>query len=153
MNEFCNACHGDSAPGASTNVQCRRLRRGPLHRWLAAAATASQPYVTNSTFNAPLNGGGFSDGRQQLGLGESALRPPTTTITSAHSMETHERSVGCRQRRQLSPLYLICTSCHDPHGSSNYRLLKDTVNGVTVGGYNSINSTGGTAPDRLGLLD
>jgi predicted CXXCH cytochrome family protein len=28
-----------------------------------------------------------------------------------------------------------CTSCHDPHGSSNYRLLKDEVNNTTVGGY------------------
>lgn len=30
-----------------------------------------------------------------------------------------------------------CTGCHDPHGSSNYRLLKDTVNNVAVGGYDS----------------
>jgi predicted CXXCH cytochrome family protein len=30
-----------------------------------------------------------------------------------------------------------CTSCHDPHGSSNYRLLKDQVNGIAVGGYNA----------------
>ncbi|MDZ4063391.1 MAG: cytochrome c3 family protein, partial [Coriobacteriia bacterium] len=28
-----------------------------------------------------------------------------------------------------------CTSCHDPHGSSNYRLLKDTLPGGAVGGY------------------
>ncbi len=27
---------------------------------------------------------------------------------------------------------LECTSCHDPHGSSNYRLLKDWVNGENV---------------------
>ncbi len=30
---------------------------------------------------------------------------------------------------------LTCTSCHDVHGSSNYRLLKDFVNGNPVGGY------------------
>jgi predicted CXXCH cytochrome family protein len=30
---------------------------------------------------------------------------------------------------------MSCGSCHDVHGSSNYRLLKDGVNGVDVGGY------------------
>jgi predicted CXXCH cytochrome family protein len=30
-----------------------------------------------------------------------------------------------------------CGSCHDVHGSSNYRLLKDKVYGVTVGGYDT----------------
>jgi predicted Fe-S protein YdhL (DUF1289 family) len=32
-------------------------------------------------------------------------------------------------------IVMDCGSCHDPHGSSNYRLLKDVVNGVDVGGY------------------
>ncbi|TAK36644.1 MAG: hypothetical protein EPO21_01895 [Chloroflexota bacterium] len=27
---------------------------------------------------------------------------------------------------------LQCTSCHNPHGTSNYRLLKQSINGVTV---------------------
>ncbi|MCL4499861.1 MAG: hypothetical protein M1335_06445, partial [Chloroflexi bacterium] len=30
---------------------------------------------------------------------------------------------------------LDCDTCHDVHGSSNYRLLKDKVNGKDVGGY------------------
>jgi predicted CXXCH cytochrome family protein len=32
-------------------------------------------------------------------------------------------------------IVMTCGSCHDVHGSSNYRLLKDVVNGVVVGGY------------------
>jgi len=31
------------------------------------------------------------------------------------------------------PIQMSCTACHDPHGSSNYRLLKDVVNGNLVG--------------------
>jgi len=36
---------------------------------------------------------------------------------------------------------MSCTTCHDPHGSSNYRILKDVVNGVTVGGYETVVGT------------
>jgi hypothetical protein len=41
---------------------------------------------------------------------------------------------------QSNSIKMDCASCHDPHGSSNYRLLKDSVNGNAVGGY-----TGGGA--------
>ena len=41
---------------------------------------------------------------------------------------------------------MTCATCHDFHGSSNYRLLKDVVNGVRVGGC--IETAGGElAPD------
>jgi hypothetical protein len=40
-----------------------------------------------------------------------------------------------------SKIVMDCGTCHDPHGSSNYRILKDVVNGVKVGGYV------GTGPD------
>jgi cytochrome c553 len=32
-------------------------------------------------------------------------------------------------------IVMDCGTCHDPHGSSNYRILKDVVYGVPVGGY------------------
>jgi predicted CXXCH cytochrome family protein len=41
---------------------------------------------------------------------------------------------------------MTCCSCHDVHGSSNYRLLKDVVNGVAVGGYEPTGS-GEYSPD------
>jgi hypothetical protein len=41
---------------------------------------------------------------------------------------------------------MTCCSCHDVHGSSNYRLLKDVVNGVEVGGYEQT-GPGEYAPD------
>jgi hypothetical protein len=41
---------------------------------------------------------------------------------------------------------MTCGSCHDVHGSSNYRLLKDVVNGVKVGGYDKV-GPGDYVPD------
>lgn len=40
---------------------------------------------------------------------------------------------------------ITCGTCHDFHGSSNYRLLADVVNGVRVGGY--VLKADETAPD------
>ncbi len=45
-----------------------------------------------------------------------------------------------------SEVVMTCCSCHDVHGSSNYRLLKDVVNGVEVGGYEET-APGEYAPD------
>jgi predicted CXXCH cytochrome family protein len=123
MTDFCYACHGDGAPGAATNVQSGVFDSGP------AGSTGT---ATNSTFNAPLNGGGF----EKVG--------GTATVMSAHDMKGSKVGPAVRWgyidpasgSSNLSPMATFgCTDCHDPHGSSNYRLLKDSVNGVTVGGY------------------
>jgi hypothetical protein len=36
---------------------------------------------------------------------------------------------------ETAPIVMDCTSCHDPHGSANYRILKSVVFGNNVGGY------------------
>lgn len=132
MSEFCNACHGDLAPGASTNVVGGIFDGGPSTASLGATS-AAQPYMTDSTFGAPLNGGGFEQSASIVDW-EANGAGAYEAITSAHSME----KVGVLWGAGLSAdqtMTLTCTNCHDPHGSSNYRLLKDSVNGVTVGGY------------------
>jgi predicted CXXCH cytochrome family protein len=144
MLEFCYACHGDSAPGASTNVQAGVFDGAVSTAGGAAAVPPTSFYVTNSTFNRPLNGGGFDVAANNWNW-EVAATPVYDAITSSHSMERTGVLWGAGNGANQST-YLICTSCHDPHGSSNYRLLKDSVNGVATGGYNSINATGGTAP-------
>jgi len=146
MLEFCYACHGDSAPGAATNVQSGIFDSGPSTASMAATSSG-QPYQTASTLNKPLNGGGFSLAAKDWNweVGATAVY---NNVTSSHSMERTSVLWGAGNGSDQTT-YLICTSCHDPHGSSNYRLLKDTVNGQAVGGYNSIDSVGGTAPDAF----
>lgn len=140
MSEFCNACHGDDAPGASTNVVAGVFDSGPSGADGQVAGGSNDgvqvEYLTNSTFNAGLNGGGFS-------LMPDPYAPASFKLsTSAHDMDLDFPVDG----NNTDPMWgagtsvpdsenLTCTGCHDPHGSSNYRLLKDFVNGNVVGGY------------------
>lgn len=132
LSDFCYACHGEGAPGASTNVFSGIFDSGP-----STASTTTllpgQMYVTNSAFNAPLNGGGFS----QVPSGTTGFK----NVTSMHNMDLGPQPVwGAGNSITILP-NLTCTDCHDPHGSSNYRLLKDSVTGnngaQAVGGYDS----------------
>lgn len=140
MREFCTVCHGNDAPGASTNVIAGVFDGGPS----APHGTNIDPgagilYATNSTFGGTLNAGGF----RYLG--------GTAPVTSMHSMSPVDSpdnplsgtiaplwgfgSAVTNSRALLSEF--TCTSCHDPHGSTNYRLLKDSLPGGAVGGFNA----------------
>jgi hypothetical protein len=131
MTEFCNTCHGSDAPGASTNVVDGIFDSGPSGAEGVPIGTdlgdVSTLYLTNSTFGATLNGGGF----EYVGSHEA-------TATSMHGMDASGIMWGFGAAAEDDASTLVnftCTSCHDVHGSSNYRLLKDSLNGQTVGGY------------------
>jgi hypothetical protein len=136
MTDFCYACHGNAAPGASTNVQSGVFDSGPtdgIGTIDLADPFAATFYSSNSSYEATLNGGGFD----QLGANSAA------PVMSAHDMSgskvTSPTVVWGGTKSGASNESLLgafrCTSCHDPHGSSNYRLLKDNVNGNKRGGY------------------
>jgi len=118
MQEFCYACHGDAAPGASTNVETGIFDSGPSGA-AGEVLGGAVLYQTNSTFNADLNGGAFSGVSSMHDMDKGSVTDPMWGAGTSAPAGTD----------------LSCTSCHDVHGSSNYRLLKDSVNGVTVGGY------------------
>jgi|GEM_PF-636451 len=152
--EFCNACHGDLAPGASTNVVSGVFDSGPSGSSTQVVGVLGDSngvtdggddvviaYSTESTFNAPLNGGGFSTMPNPY-TWEASATVAYKNATSAHSMEQVGPLWGAGNA--LSTTTLTCTSCHDPHGTSNYRLLKGSVNGQTVGGYEADGETPNT---------
>lgn len=116
IEEFCLTCHGTGAPGAATNVQDGVLENSP---------------GTYIGVGEVLNGGGFD----YLGT--------TSTVTSKHTVNGSQwiawgGGVNGYTTSAIGGVNLAidCAKCHDPHGSSNYRILNDKVNNIDVGGYN-----------------
>jgi hypothetical protein len=177
ITEFCNACHGDTAPGASTNVVSGVFDSGPSAGGASGGSSGSMgahpadpntgftgdggavpvtSYSTASTFGAPLNGGGFDrmpDPYAWQAGGNLTNTVSFVSTTSAHKMDavgplwgsgSAVSSFGGANTPGAGP-GLVCTDCHDPHGSSNYRLLKakpnPAVGAPTVGGYASDGQT------------
>jgi len=154
MTQFCDACHGDTAPGASTNVVSGVFDSGPTGATgvlagsptasLAASATgfpgaasvSQTQYESDSTFGAPLNGGGFVRMPDPYQWQDNATLS-YVAATSSHKMDVSGPIWGSGSAVSGESITLTCTDCHDPHGTSNYRLLKASVNGNTVGGYDS----------------
>lgn len=156
MTQFCEACHGDDAPGASTNVASGVFDSGPSAGIGVTPGTVvdgvTTAYHTDSTFGAPLNGGGF-DRMPDPYAWQTSATVAYTAVTSSHEMDVQGPLWGGGNAPLSSgQMTLDCTSCHDPHGSSNYRLLKAQPNpsGPVVGGYTG---TDGETPNAYVFSD
>lgn len=111
---FCTTCHGISAAGADTDV---------------VSGIYDNPTNANGTYAASLNSGGF----EKLG-GVTGNATTSTHSVDGTIFPTFGSSTGIA-------IALTCTSCHDPDGSSNYRILKDLINGKNVANYVESNET------------
>lgn len=113
--EFCSTCHGPEAAGADTDI---------------VNGVYDNASSTYGTYGTTLNSGGFD----KLGGVTGG------STTSTHSVDgTNYPIFGSSTGGSVA---LTCTSCHDPDGSSNYRMLKDEVNGKNVASYVESNEPG-----------
>lgn len=121
---LCLTCHGTAATGADTNVTDGVYEGSSM-----------------GTLNAGLNGGGFTNAKQDPGLTGTATSAAVTSIHAVQGTTGYSATAtmwGAGAINGTSPgsagaaFDLYCSSCHDPHGSANYRMLKTTVNGVAV---------------------
>ncbi|MGD8472717.1 MAG: cytochrome c3 family protein [Anaerolineae bacterium] len=112
---LCMSCHGSTATGANTNVEDGY--------YLSSRDDVYDDGAANTPDYAALLGGGFVNYQ-----GVSV-----TSIHSPYGSETAAWGNGVA-RGSLADLVdaLNCASCHDPHGSPNYRIINEEINGVSV---------------------
>ncbi len=114
--DLCMTCHGSAGTGADTNV---------ADGYFLSTRSTTTVGEGNTTDNSPLLGGGFTN---YQGVTVTSTHDPTGATAAAWGFGTANRGVTAN----MTDGSLTCASCHDPHGSNNYRIIKETINGVTV---------------------
>jgi predicted CXXCH cytochrome family protein len=145
IEDFCFSCHGNGGPGSDLAVQ-----EGTFY----GGTTPGAPYggKTAST-TVGLRAGGFDTARinttDPTASVANTTPPPTTvpvigvlatpeTVNSRHTLETLTTlwGNGAIGTVGAGPSYTLeCTSCHDPHGNGNYRILRTIPTGSGGAGY------------------
>jgi len=113
---LCMSCHGSTATGANTNVD---------DGYYLASRDDDAGNRDHGAANTPdyslLLGGGFEN---YDGLGTTSAHDMGEGSTDVAWGYDVDRGLGAA----ITDMEFSCASCHDPHGSSNYRILKEYVN-------------------------
>jgi predicted CXXCH cytochrome family protein len=132
VEEFCYSCHGNGGPGSDLAVQ-----EGTFY----GESSPGDPYggKTAST-TLGLRAGGFEEARinttDSTASAIGVLAAPQT-VNSRHTLETTTTLWGNGPIDSgAGPSFeLECTTCHDPHGNGNYRILRTVPTGSGGAGY------------------
>ena len=116
---LCVTCHGSAGAGANTNVD-----DGLYLSTRDDSGGNGNVGAANTPDNAALLGGGFVNYK---GAGVTSNHDPSGTTAAAWG-----NGVARGVTAALVDGNLSCASCHDPHGSSVYRIMNDTVNTAAV---------------------
>ena len=157
VEDFCYSCHGNGGPGSDLAAQ-----EGTFY----GGTTPGAPYggKTAST-TLGLRAGGFEWARINTTDPSASVAnttpPPTNVpvigvlatpeaVNSRHTLETLTTlwGNGAVGTVGAGPSYTLeCTSCHDPHGNGNYRILRTIPTGSGGAGYTIPDTYPKTAAD------
>jgi predicted CXXCH cytochrome family protein len=146
VEQFCFSCHGNGGPGSDLAAQ-----EGTFY----GGTTPGAPYGSKTaSTTVGLRAGGFDTARYNSTDPNNALPAPTPigyavtigvlattqTVNSQHAVDGTAGTmwgagvIGTAGAGISNTLE--CTSCHDPHGNGNYRILRTTPQGaIDAAGY------------------
>lgn len=111
----CAACHSthtalsaDLLSASTTRALCDSCHTG----YQGSDYDAEAGTIKNGGANTPSLAGGLTI---------------TGTVTSAHMIDVSRNPLVVPGGANATNTALVCTSCHDPHGSSNYRNFQEIV--------------------------
>ena len=143
VEDFCYSCHGNGGPGSDLAVQ-----EGTFY----GGTTPGMPYGgKDPSTTEGLRAGGFDTARIDTTDPCNRVTPcvPTAStigvlavpeaVNSHHSVDGTAGTMwgnGVVGTVGVGPSYTLeCSSCHDPHGNGNYRILRDVPQGSGGAGY------------------
>ena len=133
VEDFCFSCHGNGGPGSDLAVQEGTFYGGTTPGFPYGGKTAST--------TVGLRAGGSDTARiNTTDASASAIGVLATpeTVNSRHTLETLTTlwGNGIVGTPGAGPSYTLeCTSCHDPHGNGNYRILRTIPTDSGGAGY------------------
>lgn len=106
-------------------------------------ATSTEGTVTIDGNTFPVNGSlGFEP--SSITAGTNTYNPPY--LAWGGGFDNNWQGPGRTVGNSAAGRTFTCTNCHDPHGDSNYRILKAYINSYKVGGYLGDFATAGNDP-------
>jgi predicted CXXCH cytochrome family protein len=143
IQQFCYTCHGNGGPGSDLAVQ-----EGTFY-----GTTPGAPYGGKTASTAVgLRAGGFEQARINTtdptnstdtvapAVVSIGVLSTAHTVNSAHAIDGTTAGTmwgnGAIGTTGPGPSFTLdCTSCHDPHGNGNYRILRTVPTGSGGAGY------------------
>lgn len=143
VEQFCYSCHGNGGPGSDLAVQ-----EGSFY----GAAVPGDPYGGKAVSTTQgLRAGGFESARINTtdpGFENIGVLAVTQAVTSWHTIDGVTAGTMWGNgaiNSGAGPSYALeCTSCHDPHGNGQYRILRPVPQGS--GAAVGVNVTDQPAP-------